>query len=346
MNLLMKRTTTILATLTLAASGLYAALDDQKTRISIAQPLEIPGKILTPGDYTLELMGGATNNSAVVIRSSDNETIASLMTIEVSRDEAIGQSEFTFYETPGNQAPALRSWFYPGRSYGHEFIYPESRSKQLAKDSRRYVPSVSDDKYNSSKPSQSSDLEIVAIGPAGESAKVDEGRTYNYGADSKTWRSDEMMRSQRVESRLERQIRKEIVTLPFYSLWDHVEYRVSNTGQVQLMGSVYRPSMKKSVERVVENVEGVSAVTNEIDVLPVSSLDDDLRQALYYNIYGHPALQRYQPRSVPPIHIIVENGNVTLEGVVANEMDKNIAGIQANSVNGVFSVENNLRVGS
>ena len=346
MKRLATRTTALLATLTLAATGLFAALDDQKTRISISQPLEIPGKILTPGDYTLELTGGATNNSAVVVRTADNKTVASLMTIETKRDDVSGQSEFTFYETPGDEAPALRSWFYPGRSFGHEFIYPESRSKELAKDSRRYVPSMSDADYKKMDTGHTDEWVILAIGPDGKSSGIDEARSYNYDVDSKTWRTDDMMRSQKVESRLESQIRKEIVTLPFYSIWDHIEFRVSDQGNVEVMGSVYRPSMKKSVERVVENVEGVASVKNSIEVLPTSSMDDQLRQSLYYTIYGHPALQRYQIRSVPPIHIIVDNGNVTLEGVVGNEMDKNIAGIQANSVNGVFSVENNLRTGS
>ncbi len=340
------RTTAILATLTLAATGLFAALGDQKTRISIDQPIEIPGKILTPGDYIVELVGDQAENDVVVFRTTDNKTLASVLTIDTSRDQSIGSSEFTFYETPADEAPALRAWFYPGRSFGHEFVYPESRSKELSSNARRYVPSMSDHDFKGVSPQAHSQWEVKSMSPEGEMAKVDAGRTYNYNVDAKVLRSDEMMRSQRVETRLERQIRKEIVTLPFYSLWDHIEYRVSPQGDVQLMGKVYRPSMKKSVERVVEKIEGVNSVKNNIDILPTSSMDDDIRQALYYTVYGHPALQRYQLRAVPPIHLIVENGKVTLEGVVANEMDKNIAGIQANSVNGVFSVENNLRVGS
>jgi hypothetical protein len=216
MRRLATHTTALLAALTLATTGLFAALDDQKTRISISQPLEIPGKILTPGDYTLELAGGATNNSAVVVRTADNQTVASLMTIETKRDDAVGQSEFTFYETPGDEAPALRSWFYPGRSYGHEFIYPESRSKELARDSRRFVPSMSDADYKKMETGHQDEWLILAIGPDGKSSNIDEARSYNYDVDAKTWRSDEMMRSQRVETRVERQIRKEIVTLPFY----------------------------------------------------------------------------------------------------------------------------------
>jgi hyperosmotically inducible protein len=110
------------------------------------------------------------------------------------------------------------------------------------------------------------------------------------------------------------------------------------------MGQVTRPTLKSSAENVVKDIEGVQKVVNNIEVLPVSPNDDRLRLALYRTIYGHTALNRYALNAVPPIHIIVKNGNVTLEGVVANEMDKNVANVQANSVPGVFSVTNNLRV--
>jgi osmotically-inducible protein OsmY len=145
------------------------------------------------------------------------------------------------------------------------------------------------------------------------------------------------------QRRLEREVRHELVTLPYYDVFDNLEYRVDG-GQVTLSGQVVRPTLKSSAERVVKNIEGVENVTNNIEVLPVSPNDDRLRVAVYRAIYGHTALQRYGIRSVPPIHIIVKNGNVTLEGVVANEGDKNIANIQANAVSGVFSVKNNLRV--
>jgi hyperosmotically inducible protein len=88
----------------------------------------------------------------------------------------------------------------------------------------------------------------------------------------------------------------------------------------------------------------VEQVRNEIEVLPVSTNDDRIRMATYRAIYGHTALNRYALQAVPPIHIIVKNGNLTLEGVVSNEADKNIAAMQARSVAGVFSVTNNLRV--
>ena len=146
-----------------------------------------------------------------------------------------------------------------------------------------------------------------------------------------------------IQRRLEREVRHELVTLPYYDVFDNLEYRVDGS-QVTLSGQVVRPTLKSGAENVVKNIEGVEKVTNNIEVLPLSPNDDRLRVAVYRAIYGHPALQRYSVRSVPPIHIIVKSGSLTLEGVVANEGDKNIANIQANGVSGVFSVKNNLRV--
>jgi hyperosmotically inducible protein len=144
-------------------------------------------------------------------------------------------------------------------------------------------------------------------------------------------------------SRIERQIRKELVTLPFYGVFDNLSFKVQGS-EVTLMGQVTRPTLKTSAERVVMSVEGVKKVDNQIEVLPNSPNDDSIRRAVYRAVYSQSALQRYQIRAVPPIHIIVKNGNVTLEGVVATEADKNIAGVQANGVSGVFSVKNNLSV--
>jgi hyperosmotically inducible protein len=131
--------------------------------------------------------------------------------------------------------------------------------------------------------------------------------------------------------------------LPYYGVFDNLAYKADGYN-VTLMGQVTRPTLKSSAENVVKGIEGVQKVVNNIEVLPVSPNDDRLRLALYRSIYGHTALNRYALNAVPPIHIIVKNGNVTLEGVVANEMDKNVANVQSNSVPGVFSVTNNLRV--
>ncbi len=144
-------------------------------------------------------------------------------------------------------------------------------------------------------------------------------------------------------SRIENQVRKELVTLPYYSLFDNFTFKVDGS-TVTLMGKVTRPTLKKSAERVVERIEGVDKVVNDIEVLPVSPNDDRIRMDIYRAIYYNNMFNRLAMQAVPPIHIIVENGNVTLEGVVNGDQEKQVAGVQANSVSGVFKVENNLRV--
>jgi hyperosmotically inducible periplasmic protein len=144
-------------------------------------------------------------------------------------------------------------------------------------------------------------------------------------------------------TRVEREVRHELAMLPYYSVFDNLAFRVDD-GTVTLLGQVTRPTLKSDAENVVKRIEGVERVINKIDVLPPSPEDDRIRIATYRAIYGDPALNRYAHQAIPPIHIIVKNGNVSLEGVVATEADKNIAGIRANTVPGVFSVTNNLRV--
>lgn len=144
---------------------------------------------------------------------------------------------------------------------------------------------------------------------------------------------------------VEREVRHELVMLPYYGVFDNLSFRVEDGGRtVMLMGQVTRPTLKSDAENVVKDIEGVERVVNNIEVLPLSPNDDRIRLAVYRAIYGHTALNRYALAAVPSIHIIVRNGNVTLEGVAASEGDKNIANIQARGVSGVFSVTNNLRV--
>jgi hyperosmotically inducible protein len=142
---------------------------------------------------------------------------------------------------------------------------------------------------------------------------------------------------------LEREVRHELITLPYYGVFDNLAFKVHGY-TVTLMGQVTRPTLKSDAEAAVRRIEGVERVDNQIEVLPLSPADDRIRIAEYRAIYGQSALERYALQAIPPVHIIVKGGHVTLEGVVANEMDKNIANLRANSVPGVFSVTNNLRV--
>jgi len=170
-------------------------------------------------------------------------------------------------------------------------------------------------------------------------------------------------------TRLANQIRKKIVTLSNYGVFDNITFGIApgTAGyKVTLKGQASRPTLKDSAERVVKEIELVESVTNEIEVLPTSRHDEDIRLAAYAKIYYHPTLSRYNPnRGTPiygvqrrafmgistdpplgphPIHIIVKNGNITLEGVIDTEMDKSILNVQANSVPGAFSVTNNVVV--
>jgi BON domain-containing protein len=169
--------------------------------------------------------------------------------------------------------------------------------------------------------------------------------------------------------RIAKEVRKQIVTLPQYGVFDYLHFAIKGTDTVVLQGKASRPTLKSSAENVVKKIEGVTNVDNQIQVLPVSNNDDRIRAAVYASIYSYAPLQKYTSnrggpiggRSVaraaggitndPPIgyhaiHIIVENGNVTLTGVVDNDSDMAIAEMRANIVSGVFSVDNDLQVAS
>ena len=142
-----------------------------------------------------------------------------------------------------------------------------------------------------------------------------------------------------------KEVRHQLLLLPYYSVFDNLSFKVEGD-KVTLLGQVVRPTLKSDAESAVKGIEGVSSVDNQIQVLPVSPMDDQLRRAVYRAIYGDGVLSRYAMSAVPSIHIIVNNGNVTLEGVADSESDKNLAGLRANEVPNVFSVQNNLTVAS
>lgn len=143
------------------------------------------------------------------------------------------------------------------------------------------------------------------------------------------------------------QVRHELMTLPWYGVFDNLTYEV-NGSEVTLSGQVIseHATTKDDAEKFVKSISGVTKVVNNIEVLPPSPFDNQIRRAEYRTVFSHADLGRYTLGAIPQVHIIVKGGHVTLEGVVMNQMDKNIAGIVANTLPNVFSVENNLRVGS
>ena len=173
--------------------------------------------------------------------------------------------------------------------------------------------------------------------------------------------------SQQAVLQLAQEVRKQIVTLPQYGVFDNIHFAIQGTDTVILRGQASRPTLKSGIENTVKKIKGVKNVTNEIEVLPLSNNDDNLRAAVYRSIYSYPALQKYTSNrgggsrmpsvaraaggitNDPPIgyhaiHIIVKNGNVTLVGAVDSDSDLAMAGMRANTVPGVFSVENQLEV--
>lgn len=156
--------------------------------------------------------------------------------------------------------------------------------------------------------------------------------------------SDAFVPGEANESRIAQEVRHQLVMLPYYTIFDDLGFRVEGSS-IMLEGQVTNPTLKNDAENVAKRVEGVSNVTNNIEVLPLSPMDDQIRRAELRTIYGNPTIgDRYGFQALPPIHIIVKNGHVTLEGVVANEFDKNFINVRANAVPNVFSVVNNLIV--
>ncbi len=149
--------------------------------------------------------------------------------------------------------------------------------------------------------------------------------------------------SAKAQERIMKDVRHQILMLPDFGTFDNIAFKL-NGYDVTLYGQVVQPFLKNDAENVVKKIEGVERVDNRIEVLPVSPNDDRLRRDLFIAIYRYGPLQHYGVGSNRPIHIIVNHGNVTLEGVVDRQSDKNIAGIRANGVAGVFSVRNNLAV--
>lgn len=156
--------------------------------------------------------------------------------------------------------------------------------------------------------------------------------------------NDAFIRGNASESRLVKEVRHQLVLLPYYTIFDDLAFRVDGSG-VTLLGAVTNPVLKSSAENVVKGIEGVTQVVNDIEVLPLSPMDNQIRRAEAAAIYGNAQIgDRYGNQALPPIHIIVKNGNVMLEGVVANDFDKNFINVRANGVPNVFHVTNNLQV--
>ena len=157
------------------------------------------------------------------------------------------------------------------------------------------------------------------------------------------WAAPAAVQAETGRAELMKKVRKELVTLPYYGVFDNLEYGVEG-GVVTLYGQVVRPSTRSDAGRRVARLRGVERVVNNIEVLPLSGFDDSIRRQTYRALFGWDSpLFRYGRGVNPSIHIVVNRGHVTLEGVVSTDSDANLARLRALSVPGAFSVTNNLR---
>jgi hyperosmotically inducible protein len=177
---------------------------------------------------------------------------------------------------------------------------------------------------------------VMCIGMSGTGTAQEPGGNSSSGTQNATG-------PQRMQDRISREVYHELVMLPQLTIFDNIQYKVDGS-KVTLMGQVRDAILKDSAEKTVKRIEGVDSVNNQIEILPPSGNDDRIRREVARALFNDERLFRYSMGSVPPIHIIVKGGHVTLEGVVNSEADKNEANIRANSVPGVFSVENHLQV--
>jgi hyperosmotically inducible protein len=158
--------------------------------------------------------------------------------------------------------------------------------------------------------------------------------------------NDAFMPGEPNEARIMKEVRHQLLQLPYYGVFDDLAFKADG-GTITLMGVVTQPALKSDAQSVIKKIDGVTNVVNQIEVLPLSPNDDQIRRAEYRAIYGDSALStRYGFRALPSIHILVKNGHVQLEGSVANKFDYNLINIRANGVPGVFSVANDLQVES
>jgi hyperosmotically inducible protein len=189
---------------------------------------------------------------------------------------------------------------------------------------------------------QDAEAQNAAPGPS-QSAQSNATATSQAGAQDQSSGAANEALTPESQDRLIREIRHELVMLPYYGVFDNLVFSL-NGRNVTLSGQVTNPTLKNDAGNVVKRIEGVESVTNNIEVLPPSSMDDRTRRQVYNSIYSYGPLFKYGNMAVPPIHIIVKSGRITLDGVVDSEGDKNLAGMRANLVPGTFGVTNNLRV--
>jgi hyperosmotically inducible protein len=292
-----------------------------KVMVNFPYTVTIGERTLPPGSYTIEEDQTAGTKSYVLHVFSDNgmkleTTVGTLPAVKNTTPEDT-RLVLNHY---GSDYYIDQMWV-QGKDYGYQFLKPDilkSRERERAESASLPASFVRGSDRSSYMAADRFARPEATPGPIGQSS--DSGHDH-----------------------LALDARNALVSLPQYSVFDHFDLRVDGN-TVTLMGQVTRPTLKTDAENAVRKIEGVGQVVNNIETLPASSSDDRLRASVYRAIYGNASMATYSAQATPPIHIIVNNGNVTLEGTVVSQADKDMAETQTNSVPGVFSVADDLRV--
>lgn len=323
----------ILLTLILGAG--FSALAQgplyDKVIVNFPYPVTVADRTLPPGSYTIEEDRSTTKNYVVRIFSDNGMKFETAVTTIPAVRRNTPEDTHLVLEHYGTDYYIDKMWV-QGKDYGYQFLKPdilESRERERAESASlpgRYIRAANDAKF----PAQATD------------------RTSYQAADRAAQPEDAGLapttNSDFANGFLNREAQHEIVKLPYYGVFDNIECRVDGN-TLTLIGQVTRPTLKTDTENALRRIQGVNQVVNNIEVLPPSPNDDRVRAAVYRAIYGNASMTTYTTQAAPPIHIIVNSGNVTLVGTVTSQTDKDNAYVQANTVQGVNSVANDLRVG-
>ncbi len=346
----------VVVCLTLAATAM-ASDSDKKTIITTNQPLEIPGKVVLPaGKYVMKLVDLPSSRNVVQVFNADETKLyATVMGIPDYRLETPEKPEISLSETEKSAPYAIREWFYPGSNYGIEF--PTS---SLAGDHASTYASDSAIKSNVEQnlekhhltPKNGANIRvavddrIVTLSGTVPSLKLmreAEEQAKHAGKGVLVQNNLSVADAGKSDDQLAQAVSHALRMYPRYDIFDWVEGTVQN-GVVTLTGAVREPFRKDDYEKVVAEIPGVKRVDNELRVLPLSTFDDQIRWAASRAIYRDPMFTAYAIQANPPIHIIVENGKVTLKGMVATPMEKQLAEMKVRTGVMAFEVNNDLQV--
>lgn len=296
--------------------------------VNFPYAVTVGDRTLPPGSYTFQEDRSQAKNYILHIYSDSGMKFETSVTTIPALQNTTPEDTHFLLDRYGKDYYIDKMWV-QGKDYGYQFLKPdvlksrEREREESAKLPARYLREGNDGRFPAASPADRSSFADRGPEPADPGAAQPMNPSAGF---------------------LDREVRHELIMLPYYGVFDNLSYRVDGS-TVTLLGQVTRPTLKTDAENVVRRIEGVSQVANNIEVLPLSPNDDRIRAAVYRAVYGNASMATYLTEAVPPIHIIVENGNVRLTGTVVSQSDKDNAYVQANSVPGVFSVTNDLRVG-